>query len=194
MEEGTKREGRALHVNCCDPLIPRQSCHFKKWSNIINGGLRGLTSCSNSPVPRPSHHYGRPSSIKIQSLLWLVWLRRATGQRRGSDPLLPLPGSPQRLEQVFGPRQGLVTNLRVIQSQSWTLKMVFVFTVPLVSIGRDSCQTMVRRSMQNMTHADWNMFIWEKETHIFRFTVGYVRSTPSSCICNESKKHPHLGY
>lgn len=36
---------------CGDPPVPRRSCHFKKWSNIINGGLGGLTSCSNSPVP-----------------------------------------------------------------------------------------------------------------------------------------------
>lgn len=49
-----KKERRGLPANCSRPLILRRCCHFKKWSNIINGGLRGLTSCSNSPVP--VHH------------------------------------------------------------------------------------------------------------------------------------------
>lgn len=153
-EEGTKREGRALYANCCDPLVPRQSCHFKKWSNIINGGLWGLTSCSNSPVPRPSHYYGRPSSIKIQSLLWLVWLRRATAQRRGSDPLLPLPGSPQRLEQVLATDRAQSQPFRLMQSQSKMLKFFVLFSLTLVSMGRGSCQTMVRHSLQKWLMLD----------------------------------------
>lgn len=53
-KEKKKEERRGLPANCSRPLILRRCCHFKKWSNIINGGLRGLTSCSNSPVP--VHH------------------------------------------------------------------------------------------------------------------------------------------
>lgn len=109
--------GGASPTNCSDPLFSRQSCHFKKWSNIINGGHQGLTFCSNSPVPRPSHHYGGPGSIKIQSLLWLVWLRRASAQRRSSDPLLALPECP--LRPVLG--SGLRQTLNKLQRNRWTL-------------------------------------------------------------------------
>lgn len=72
-------------------LVPRRFCHFKRWSNIINGGLRGADILLQFTSPRPSHHYGGPSRIKIQSLLWLVWLRRATAQRRGLWPIVESP-------------------------------------------------------------------------------------------------------
>lgn len=116
--------GGASCTNCSDPLFSRQSCHFKKWSNIINGGHQGLTFCSNSPVPRPSHHYGGPGSIKIQSLLWLVWLRRASAQRRSSDPLLPLPECP--LRPVLG--SGLRLSSQALANAEW-LQNVGLFNV-----------------------------------------------------------------
>lgn len=157
-------EGRALPANCSDPLVPRRPCHFKKWSNIINGGLWGLTSCSNSPVPRPSHHYGGPSRIKIQSLLWLVWLRRATAQRRGSDPLLPLPGeSPEAGSRFLIPggtqtRPGHCWGFTVIQCDASMLAVlklflwlsfcsVFLYVTVMVTY-KSTPKTWLRGSMQ----------------------------------------------
>lgn len=85
-ERGGKNRGEG--PDCRYSLTPRCSCHFKKWSNIINGGLAGPDILLRLTSPRPSHHYHGPSSIKIQSLLRLVWLRRASVQIRGADPLL----------------------------------------------------------------------------------------------------------
>lgn len=101
-ERGGKNRGEG--PDCSYSLTPRCSCHFKKWSNIINGGLAGPDILLRLTSPRPSHHYHGPSSIKIQSLLRLVWLRRASVQIRGADPLLSVLrgggggwGCPQRL-------------------------------------------------------------------------------------------------
>lgn len=62
--------------------------------------------------------------------------------------MLPLPGSPQRLEQVLATDRAQSQPFRLMQSQSKMLKFFVLFSLTLVSMGRGSCQTMVRHSLQ----------------------------------------------
>lgn len=85
----------------------------------------------------PVHHtiMVEPAELKSNHSPWIVWLRRATTQRRGSDPLLLLPVGFPEAGVVFwsqaAPARGPDTTEWIIKNGlffSFSLAVSFIFT------------------------------------------------------------------
>lgn len=102
--------------------------------------------------PRPSHHYGGPSRIKIQSLLWLVWLRRASAQERAPTHCCLCRGVPWGRSRVPASDRvcSQATIGRLLNSQCYDFSVLFKTSFWLISEKGGTRRTYSQNAVEQL--------------------------------------------